>query len=78
MYLPDKDDPTAVANVYGVARALEVVKHDDPLSATRRAIVRVAAEVGRDKETPNSYTEIFTSLGAKVVPDPGDNQPKEE
>jgi len=50
VFPPDQDDPTAVANYYEKeihVTAVADVVGDCFLSATRRAIVRAAAEIGR-------------------------------
>lgn len=48
MFFADKDDPTVVVRKYdNTPGAMELVK-DDPYAATRRAIVRAAAEIGKE------------------------------
>ena len=46
VYCPGVDDETAVARNFGGVRIMELVT-EDPHAATRRAIVRAAAEIGR-------------------------------
>lgn len=48
IYCPDTDDPTAVVADHDSANCCEEVKSNDPYAATRRAIVRAAAEIGKE------------------------------
>lgn len=45
---PDCDDPTATARKWDGENSTEEVENGDPYAATRRAIVRAAAEIGRN------------------------------
>jgi hypothetical protein len=50
LYMPDKDDKTVVARTSLLATAprfMEEARDSDPCAATRRAIVRAAAEIGK-------------------------------
>lgn len=46
VYCPDVDDETAVVRNFGRVSIMELAA-EDPRAATRRAIVRAAAEIGR-------------------------------